>query len=114
MPDSISIKELTLFRSIVAVHDDPGRYKTVGTDGISEHCLLPGTLMYASIADDPEQFKAYCEKRMGSWRRPTTITGEKPRKFTGTTWLVLVLVLIGLAECIKSFASWVAYLWGLL
>ncbi len=111
MPDNQTTKELGFFRSIAGVHDNPDRYKTVGHDGISEHLMLPGGIVYAVLADNPECLRS-CPAIFDG--RPTTTTREKPRKFTATTWLVLVLVLVGLAECIKSFASMVAYLWGIL
>ena len=83
MPDSP--QELALYQAIAAAYDNPNRYNAVGHDGISEQCLLPGSVLYEVIADDPERFEAYCDRRKALWRRPTTTTREKPRKFTATT-----------------------------
>lgn len=111
MHDDPSMNEWFL-QELARLHDDPGKYKTAGHDGVDAQWLLPGGVMYEGIADDPERFKAFCEERREVWHRPTTRT-RISRPWL-PAWVVWVFILVGVGECIKCWASMVAYLWGLL
>ncbi len=108
-----TIKRAVLARAMSCLHDDPGKYKVIGHDGINEHVLLPGQVMYDMIADDPEVFRLYCTWQADTNQRLTIRRRIGFRKMTLVGWIGLVLVIIGALECIKCWIALVAYLWGL-
>ena len=109
-----TIKRAVLARAISRLHDDPRKYKTVGHDGIDEQALLPGQVMYDAITDNPDQYRLYCIQLAAENRRPTTRRRIGFRKMTLVGWIALVLVSIGVLECVKCWIAVMAYLWGLM
>ena len=86
---------------------DPRDYKTVGTDGVSTHILLPGHCFYEAMYADKEGFARYAAENFHRYRRPTI--HHKPAVSSKPGWVKMLVFLFAVIGFVH-YIAWVVSL----